>query len=63
MYSLVGALLIVGGLYIVLWGKSKEMKTMTQLVPEENGQQELEPIEVVVTNITDPNHKIISPKQ
>ncbi|KAK4271104.1 hypothetical protein QN277_019844 [Acacia crassicarpa] len=62
--SVVGALLIVCGLYVVLWGKSKEMKTMTQLVPSEKTQQELEPIEVVVTNIiTDANHKIVSPKQ
>jgi len=31
----VGAVLIVCGLYMVLWGKSKEMKNITQLVPSE----------------------------
>uniref|UniRef100_A0A7N0TWT7 EamA domain-containing protein n=1 Tax=Kalanchoe fedtschenkoi TaxID=63787 RepID=A0A7N0TWT7_KALFE len=31
--SVVGAVLIVAGLYIVLWGKGKEMKRLNQLVP------------------------------
>ncbi|KAI5661466.1 hypothetical protein M9H77_20789 [Catharanthus roseus] len=31
--SVVGAILIIGGLYAVLWGKSKEIKKMNQLVP------------------------------
>lgn len=30
---MVGAILIIGGLYAVLWGKSKEIKKMNQLVP------------------------------
>lgn len=30
--------MIVAGLYVVLWGKSKELKKMSQLVPE--GEQE-----------------------
>ncbi|KAI3445683.1 hypothetical protein Pfo_002348 [Paulownia fortunei] len=29
-----GAILIVGGLYIVLWGKGKELKKVSQLMPE-----------------------------
>ncbi|KAH6766977.1 hypothetical protein C2S52_017960 [Perilla frutescens var. hirtella] len=29
-----GAILIVGGLYVVLWGKGKELKKMSQLMPE-----------------------------
>lgn len=29
--SMLGGLLVVCGLYTVLWGKSKEMKMMTQL--------------------------------
>ncbi|XP_015943432.1 WAT1-related protein At1g68170 [Arachis duranensis] len=33
--SLIGAILIVCGLYIVLWGKNKEMKKVTQLLPSE----------------------------
>ncbi|XP_054803603.1 WAT1-related protein At1g25270-like [Prosopis cineraria] len=61
--SVIGALLIVCGLYVVLWGKSKEMRTMTQLVPSEMTQQELEPVEVVVSNLADPNNQKISPKQ
>ncbi|TKY59546.1 WAT1-related protein [Spatholobus suberectus] len=34
--SVIGAVLIVCGLYIMLWGKSKEMKTATQLVSSDN---------------------------
>ncbi|XP_057420086.1 WAT1-related protein At1g25270-like isoform X2 [Lotus japonicus] len=34
--SVLGAVLIVIGLYAVLWGKSKEMKKKTQLVPIQN---------------------------
>ncbi|KAH6813517.1 hypothetical protein C2S51_022535 [Perilla frutescens var. frutescens] len=29
-----GAILIVGGLYVVLWGKGKELKKMSRLMPE-----------------------------
>jgi len=45
----VGAVLIVFGLYMVLWGKSKEMKNITQLVPSET-IREAEAIEVVVVS-------------
>ncbi|XP_057803277.1 WAT1-related protein At1g68170-like [Salvia miltiorrhiza] len=31
---LVGAILIVAGLYVVLWGKGKELKKISQLMPE-----------------------------
>ncbi|XP_028791876.1 WAT1-related protein At1g25270-like [Neltuma alba] len=64
--SVVGALLIVCGLYVVLWGKGKEMRTMTQLVPSSEMSQQHhldEPIQVVVTNVSDPNHHKISPEQ
>ncbi|KAJ4951600.1 hypothetical protein NE237_028432 [Protea cynaroides] len=46
--SLIGAALIVVGLYAVLWGKGKEMKTMAKLVPSKS-TREVEQIEVVVT--------------
>jgi len=45
----VGAVLIVCGLYMVLWGKSKEMKNITQLVPSET-IREAEAVEVVVVS-------------
>jgi inner membrane protein involved in colicin E2 resistance len=47
MYSLIGAVLIVCGLYMVLWGKSKEMKKIAQLATSKIAQ-ETEDIEVVV---------------
>ncbi|XP_027338078.1 WAT1-related protein At1g25270-like [Abrus precatorius] len=54
--SLLGAVLIVSGLYMVLWGKSKEMKNMTQLVPSET-IQEAEAIEVVVMSSPEDHDK------
>ncbi|XP_050881618.1 WAT1-related protein At1g68170 isoform X2 [Lathyrus oleraceus] len=45
--SLIGAVLIVCGLYMVLWGKSKEMKKIDQLATSKIAQ-EAEDIEVVV---------------
>jgi len=48
-FSVVGAVLIVCGLYMVLWGKSKEMKNITQLVPSET-IREAEAVEVVVVS-------------
>jgi hypothetical protein len=47
MYSLIGAVLIVCGLYMVLWGKSKELKKIAQLATSKIAQ-ETEDIEVVV---------------
>lgn len=32
-----GSVIIVCGLYIVLWGKDKEIKKVSQLVPNEEG--------------------------
>ena len=49
--SVIGAVLIVGGLYMVLWGKSKEMKKMSNLVSSEI-TQEREATEVVVISKT-----------
>lgn len=47
--SAIGAVLIVCGLYMVLWGKSREMKKIAQLVPSKN-TQEAEAIQVVVVS-------------
>ncbi|XP_042495306.1 WAT1-related protein At1g68170-like isoform X3 [Macadamia integrifolia] len=46
--SVVGAVLIVVGLYVVLWGKEKELKRMSQPMLSENSR-EAEHIEVAVT--------------
>ncbi|RZB63134.1 WAT1-related protein [Glycine soja] len=53
LFAVVGAVLIVCGLYMVLWGKSKEMKNITQLVPSET-IREAEAIEVVVMPMSTP---------
>lgn len=49
-----GAALIVCGLYAVLWGKNKEMKKVSQLVPLRTFQ-ETEKIEVVVSSLKNDN--------
>ncbi|KAJ1434972.1 EamA domain [Sesbania bispinosa] len=51
--SVIGAVLIVIGLYMVLWGKSKEMKKVTHL----EITPEIEEIEVVVTSTTEDQDK------
>ncbi|WVZ22516.1 hypothetical protein V8G54_001060 [Vigna mungo] len=46
--SVVGAVMIVCGLYVVLWGKAKEMKKKSELVSLENTtRREFENVEVV----------------
>ncbi|GAB4829826.1 hypothetical protein Ancab_019476 [Ancistrocladus abbreviatus] len=46
--SVLGALLIICGLYMVLWGKGKEMKRANKLMPS-NDTQEIE----IITSTTD----------
>ncbi|XP_044462788.1 WAT1-related protein At1g25270-like [Mangifera indica] len=63
--SILGATLIVCGLYSVLWGKGKEMKKATQLVPfKDFGESESVEVEVVINSNNDQtcntNHNIIS---
>ncbi|XP_022762248.1 WAT1-related protein At1g68170-like [Durio zibethinus] len=50
--SIIGAVLIVIGLYVALWGKGKEMKKMNQLVPSINSPED-GPIEITVTSLGD----------
>jgi len=49
-FSIIGAVLIVCGLYAVVWGKSKEMKKKNQLVPSQK-PHEFDPVEIVVRSI------------
>ncbi|KAB1206970.1 hypothetical protein CJ030_MR7G008114 [Morella rubra] len=46
--SILGAVLIVCGLYVVLWGKGKEMKKITQLAPSKSFR-ESELTDIVIT--------------
>lgn len=50
--SVIGAVLIVSGLYMVLWGKSKEMKKVDQSSVSSEITQEHEATEVVVMPTT-----------
>ncbi|XP_028801002.1 WAT1-related protein At1g68170-like [Neltuma alba] len=45
--SVIGGVLIICGLYVVLWGKGKEMKKMNQLVPSQSLH------EIIVTSPTE----------
>lgn len=38
--SLIGSVTIIAGLYIMLWGKDKEMQNQQKLVPEIEGMKE-----------------------
>ncbi|XP_031251765.1 WAT1-related protein At1g68170-like [Pistacia vera] len=50
--SILGASLIICGLYVVLWGKAKEMKKRTQLIPSE-GSGESQSTEIVINSPID----------
>ncbi|CAL5377794.1 unnamed protein product [Camellia sinensis] len=53
--SVLGAGVIVCGLYIVLKGKSKELKRITQLMPSKSSK-ESEHIDIIVTSLTENNN-------
>ncbi|CAL5379673.1 unnamed protein product [Camellia sinensis] len=53
--SVLGAGVIVCGLYIVLKGKSKELKRITQLIPSKSSK-ESEHIDIMVTSLTENNN-------
>jgi hypothetical protein len=50
IHSILGALLIICGLYFVLWGKSKEMKAKKQLAPSET--ETSQEVGIIVTSPT-----------
>ncbi|XP_022876378.1 WAT1-related protein At1g68170-like isoform X2 [Olea europaea var. sylvestris] len=47
--TVLGAILIVFGLYIVLWGKGKELKRVSQLMPEKNSGDQVRQVEIDIT--------------
>ncbi|KAI3974646.1 hypothetical protein MKX01_029636 [Papaver californicum] len=47
--SVLGAVLIVIGLYLVLWGKAKELKNMSKLMPSKSSRKS-ETIQVIITS-------------
>ncbi|KAG8503806.1 hypothetical protein CXB51_001908 [Gossypium anomalum] len=57
--SIIGAVLIVMGLYVVLWGKSKETKVVNKLVASITSPEN-KTIEIVVTSSLDNNTCIIN---
>ncbi|XP_039035183.1 WAT1-related protein At1g68170-like [Hibiscus syriacus] len=56
--SIIGAVLIVVGLYVVLWGKGQEMKRMKQLVSSNESCPNNEAIQVVVAPCDDTTSNI-----
>ncbi|KAI8028590.1 WAT1-related protein [Camellia lanceoleosa] len=53
--SALGAVVIVCRLYMVLWGKSKELKRIPQLMPSKSSE-ESEHIDIIVTSSTENNN-------
>ncbi|XP_057978123.1 WAT1-related protein At1g25270 [Malania oleifera] len=52
--SVLGGVLVVCGLYTVIWGKSKEIKGMTQLMPSKS-LKNTESMEIVITSTIENN--------
>lgn len=48
--SVIGSLLIVIGLYIVLWGKGRELK---QTIEHTRGSVQVQPLEIITTKLVD----------
>ena len=51
--SVVGAVLIVFGVYVVLWGKGKEIKMMNPQVPSKNHYEGQNTIQVIVRSLAE----------
>lgn len=59
MYRVLGAIIIVAGLYLVVWGKSKDYKSPT---PSTNEQKalDLQIIHAVKTGKENFNHEVVT---
>ncbi|XP_021727850.1 WAT1-related protein At1g68170-like [Chenopodium quinoa] len=55
--SVLGAILIVIGLYGVVWGKGKEIKKMIKLAPSMNCEDTNEDIEIITSSVLDKENK------
>lgn len=58
--SILGAVLIVCGLYAVLWGKGKEMKKITQLAPSNSSRESDELMDIVIASPMEGNVNVIA---
>ncbi|KAK2996042.1 hypothetical protein RJ640_002661 [Escallonia rubra] len=45
-HSVLGAVIIICGLYVVLWGKGKELRRIAQLMPSRSSKEEPEQIQI-----------------
>lgn len=59
--SVLGAILIVLGLYGVIWGKGKEMKKMILLVPSLSCEDSIEGMDIITSSVLDAESK--APKE
>uniref|UniRef100_A0A803MX76 WAT1-related protein n=1 Tax=Chenopodium quinoa TaxID=63459 RepID=A0A803MX76_CHEQI len=55
--SVLGAILIVIGLYGVVWGKGKEIKKKAKLVPSINCEDSTKDIEIITSSVLDEGNK------
>ncbi|KAL2511908.1 WAT1-related protein [Abeliophyllum distichum] len=53
--TVLGAILIVFGLYIVLWGKGRELKRVLQLMPEKSSEDQDRQVEINISSSTPDN--------
>jgi hypothetical protein len=58
--SILGAVLIVCGLYAVLWSKGKEMKKITQLAPSNSSRESDELMDIVIASPMEGNVNVIA---
>ena len=56
MYRILGAIIIVAGLYLVVWGKSKDYKSSTSLIDEKTAPDK-QIIQAASTGNKESNHE------